>query len=107
MNTNWIQIFIKLIPIFMELFGNKAKGKEVTSAQNAIDCWQNPKSRAEFVGQVLDEGLNQKVITFSEAAELVVAIIEHGDNPMVVALVQLAYKEVAQEISTPYGMAQP
>ena len=66
--NNWIDVFIKLLPIILELFGGKSKAKEVTSTQSAMACWQDPQKRAKFIAQVCIRGLARGKITLEEAA---------------------------------------
>ena len=67
------EIILKLIPIFSELIGNKAKAG--TDALAAMACWQSTNGRAAFSVQVLLSAISKQVITTpAEVGEAAVAL---------------------------------
>ena len=80
----WIELIRLLLPIIIELIGNKKKnGKSLEDIQA---CWADPRSRAQFVEELAFH------TAVTNRIDVVIAGLEVFDHPLIPVLIRAIYE---------------
>ena len=87
-----IEIILKLLPVIIELIGEKAKAGHATTVAAAMACWQNSMGRTKFNVQVLLGGITKGILTTpQEVTEALVALEAFADSDAVPVFLSTVY----------------
>ena len=87
-----LDIIKLLLPIIIEIIGNKKKNQTISSVVDAVQCWENPTTRRMTVRSVIDLALDEGVIEESQRVDVILAFAAFGDNPLTPLYIEALYK---------------
>ena len=89
------EIIKLLLPLIIQLLGNKQKAGQAVDSEAAINCWRSPSSRATFVAELLTLGIDQGRILPDEMPLIVAGLNDMADSPLMPLFIEALYAQPA------------
>ena len=86
----WAEIIKLLLPIIIELIGNK---KKAGASMNAVvACWSSPQGRCDFVREACSMAESRGLIAPDQKLDIVMTLAEKADNPLAPLFIEYLYE---------------
>ena len=87
----WAEIIKLLLPIIIELIGNKKK-KPDASVQQLVACWNSPQGLHDFVSEVCSRAEANGEIKPAQKLDVVLAFAEVAESPLAPLFIEYLYE---------------
>jgi len=85
------EIIKLLLPLIIQMLGDKKKSGQAADSLAAINCWRSPSGRAEFVAKLCAEGISQGRIRVDEVPTVIAALEDMADSSLMPIFVESLY----------------